>query len=64
MEIMSAYSRTRRVTHLTLINARIVSGFMKNVSKSCKIVLRRGLIIYLLIDLININIYLKINKEK
>jgi hypothetical protein len=31
MVIMSAHSQTRRVTHLTLIDARVVSGFMENV---------------------------------
>jgi hypothetical protein len=38
IEIMSAYSRTRRVTHLTHINARVVSGFMDMVSESYRIV--------------------------
>jgi hypothetical protein len=33
-----AYSRTRRVTHLTLIDARVVSGFMEIVSESYGIV--------------------------
>jgi hypothetical protein len=32
--IMSIDSRTRRVTHLTLIDARVVSGFMEIVSES------------------------------
>jgi hypothetical protein len=35
---MSMYSRTRRVTHLTLIDARVVSGFMKTVSESYGII--------------------------
>jgi hypothetical protein len=39
--IMSAYSRTRRVTHLTLIDARVVSGFMEIVLENCGIVLGR-----------------------
>jgi hypothetical protein len=38
MVIMSAHSRTRRVTHLTLIDARVVLGFMKIVSESYGIV--------------------------
>jgi hypothetical protein len=42
----SAYSRTRRVTHLTLIDARIISGFMEIISESYEIVPGRGLIIY------------------
>jgi hypothetical protein len=36
--IMSTYSRTRRVTHLTLIDARVVSGFIEIVSESNGIV--------------------------
>jgi hypothetical protein len=32
------HSRTHRVTHLTQINARVVSGFMEIVSKSYGIV--------------------------
>jgi hypothetical protein len=62
---MSAYSRARRVTHLTLIDARVVSGFMEIILESFGIVPGRGLIIYLLIKLININTYiylLEINK--
>jgi hypothetical protein len=43
---MSTHSRTRRVTHLTLIDARVVSGFMEIVSESFGIVPRRGLTIY------------------
>jgi hypothetical protein len=39
MEIMSAHSQTRRVTHLTQINARVVSGFMEIVLESYVIVL-------------------------
>jgi hypothetical protein len=46
MEIMSTYSQTRRVTHLTLIDARVVSGFMEIVSESYGIVQRRKLMIY------------------
>jgi hypothetical protein len=38
IEIMSAYSRTRRVTHLMLIDARVVSGLKEIVSGSCGIV--------------------------
>jgi hypothetical protein len=41
MVIMSAHSRTRRVTHLTLIDARVVSGFMEIVLESYRIVLGR-----------------------
>jgi hypothetical protein len=42
--IISTYSRTRRVTHLTLIDARVVSGFMKIVSESCGIVPGKNLL--------------------
>jgi hypothetical protein len=38
MSIMSAHSRTHRVTHLTLIDARIVSEFMETVLESYGIV--------------------------
>jgi hypothetical protein len=41
--IMSTYSRTRRVTHLTLIDARVVSGFMETVLESYRIVPGRRL---------------------
>jgi hypothetical protein len=43
---MSAYSQTRRGTHLTLIDARVVLGFIDIVSESCGIVPGRGLMIY------------------
>jgi hypothetical protein len=46
MVIMSMHSQTRRVTHLTLIDARVVSGFMEIVSESYEIVPGRGLMIY------------------
>jgi hypothetical protein len=36
--IMSTYFRTRRVTHLTLIDGRVVLGFMEIVSESNGIV--------------------------
>jgi hypothetical protein len=36
--IMSTYSRTRRVIHLTLIDARVVWGFVEIVSESYEIV--------------------------
>jgi hypothetical protein len=56
---MSAHSQNRRVTHLTLINARVISGLKEIVSESSKIVTGRGLMIYYLIELINVkNIYL------
>jgi hypothetical protein len=35
-----------RVTHLTLIESRVVSGFMEIVSESYRIVLGRRLMIY------------------
>jgi hypothetical protein len=38
---MSTYSRTRRVTHLMLIDARVVSGFVEIVSESYGIVPER-----------------------
>jgi hypothetical protein len=38
MVIISAYSWTRRVTHLTLIDARVVLGFMEIVLESYGIV--------------------------
>jgi hypothetical protein len=46
MVIMSAHPRTRRVTHLTLIDARVVSGFMEIIPESYGIVPGRELIIY------------------
>jgi hypothetical protein len=63
---MSAHCRTRRVTHLTLIDARVVLGFMEIIPESYEIVPERGLMIYLLIKLININTYIylfEINKS-
>jgi hypothetical protein len=54
------------VTHLTLIDARVVLGFIKIVSKSYEIVPGRRLLIYLLMKLININTYIylvEINKS-
>jgi hypothetical protein len=41
MVIMFAYSRTRRVTHLTLIDARVVLGFIEIISESNGIILGR-----------------------
>jgi hypothetical protein len=46
IEIMSTHSQTRRVTHLTLIDTRVVSGFMEIVSESYGIVPGRWLMIY------------------
>jgi hypothetical protein len=46
MVIMSTHSQTRRVTHLMLIDARVVSGFMEIVSESYRIIPERELIIY------------------
>jgi hypothetical protein len=40
------FSNPSRVTHLTLIDARVVSGFIEIVSKSYGIVLGRRLMIY------------------
>jgi hypothetical protein len=38
MEIMSAHSQTRRVTHLTQINARVVRDICEIVLESYRIV--------------------------
>jgi hypothetical protein len=46
MVIMSAHSQTRRVTHLMLIDPRVVLGFMEIVMESYGIVPERGLMIY------------------
>jgi hypothetical protein len=43
--IMSIYSQTHRVTHLTLIDARVVLGFVEIVSESYGIVPGRRLMI-------------------
>jgi hypothetical protein len=43
---MSAHSRIRRVTHLRLIDARVVLGFMESVLESYRIILGIGLMIY------------------
>jgi hypothetical protein len=64
MVIMSTHSQTRRVTYLTLIDARVVSGFMKTVSESYGIVPKRRLIIYELTELINVNTYIYLLKIK
>jgi hypothetical protein len=64
---MSMHSRTCRVTHLTLIDARVVLGFIEIVYESYEIVSGRRLMIYLLIELINVNTYiylLEINRAK
>jgi hypothetical protein len=64
---MSAHSRTHRVTHLTLIDAGVVSGFIESVSESFGIVLGRILMNYLLMELINVNTYIyliEINRAK
>jgi hypothetical protein len=47
MVIMSAHSRTRRVTHLMLIDAGVVLGFIEMVSESYGIVLGEKILMFI-----------------